>query len=109
MNESQIKEWFGQYLKIKDATIIRNKQTGQANEIALIEFFTSEDADYALRMIETPNFMINGHPVSGTITKLKKDDLENESNLPFTTHNNMVQAQRNSNYYTNDQSKTKDQ
>ena len=39
MNEGQIVEWFSQYLKIKDATIIRNKQTGQANEIALIGNF----------------------------------------------------------------------
>ena len=56
MDETQLVELFNQYLKIKDATIIRNKQTGHANEIALVEFNTPEEADYALRIIESTNF-----------------------------------------------------
>jgi hypothetical protein len=51
-----------------------------------------------LRIIESTNFSINGHQCSGIITKLRKEDLENENNLPFMAPNKVANF-ASTNYY----------
>jgi hypothetical protein len=51
-----------------------------------------------LRIIESTNFSINGHQCSGIITKLRKEDLENDNNLPFMAPNKVANF-ASTNYY----------
>ena len=41
-SDQQIKEFFSQYSKLRSANIVRNRETGEFYEVAIVNFITPE-------------------------------------------------------------------
>jgi hypothetical protein len=54
--------------------MIRNKMTGGNKDFAFIEFFTPEEAAFALKKGNAPDFKIGGQKATVMYSKTKQDD-----------------------------------
>jgi lipopolysaccharide export system protein LptC len=53
--------------------LIKNKQTGLSNDFGIVQCYSAEDAEYLLRVIESPEFNLNGYKVNAALSKLNRE------------------------------------
>jgi hypothetical protein len=58
---------------VKDAVLNKNRNTGHSNDFGIVLCYSSEDAEYLLRVVGIPDFNLNGFPVTGTMSKLTRE------------------------------------
>lgn len=59
-------------MTVKDAVLNKNRNTGHSNDFGIVECYTSEDAEYLLRVVGIADFRLGGYPVTGTMSKLTR-------------------------------------
>ena len=59
--EEQLTELFRQYVHVKSAMVVRDRNTGLAKGLGFVEFHSVEHAAYVLNTAEAAGIELNGH------------------------------------------------
>lgn len=75
-------EAFGQYAQVKDVRLIRDKITGEQKDFAFVEYFSIDEATFALDQIKKIPVKIRNNPIFATFSKIRRfEDLKVNYNI----------------------------
>lgn len=60
-------------MTVKDTVLNKNKNTGHSNDFGIVICYSPEDAEYLLRVVSSPDFLLMGSRLTGTLSKLTRE------------------------------------
>lgn len=85
-------ELFSQYAQVKDIRMIRDRISGELKDFAFVEYFTIEEAAFAVDSIKRCPLKLRNNPIYVTFSKIRrpediKDQMETSYRQMMTQHN----------------------